>query len=504
LCAPCNDGLFCSATDGCQEGVCVGFGDPCGVGEVCNETTDTCEPECGLDCSSFDDQCNTGVCNPTTSQCELLPMPVGTSCAPDGGSRQIFCFDGICTHWCNHSYMIPGDGDHECPVGYACEMFTDTDSAGYCKPNPYFGSKITGENCDDPSECRSFVEWAYNCTDGRCLDHCSSTADCKDTGPGTSDWTCQPKNFFAHGARFDHGLCEPALGNRRPGESCGSPDECRDAFCLSPGECANMCCTEEDCQTDTPGYACWWWEGGESNSTIRACMDKGALGTDGFGTACNGSDFFDASCATGLCIDVDGAERCNRFCCRNADCSIYGDYVCDFAFEVTRQGNKINRIRACVPTPTLPQFPEQEPDDSCLPGDACGSPIVVSSFPASINDDNTDYNNYLTPHDGVSCTGWNYWGLDVIYEVLVPDGSTLDSTMTPPGGVDLGLYLLANCVPDFTSGDCLDGSDDGVGGDPESVSWTNNTGSDATVYVVVDGWNIDQIGPYTLDIDVTP
>ena len=28
--APCDDGLFCTAADGCIDGACVGQGDPCG------------------------------------------------------------------------------------------------------------------------------------------------------------------------------------------------------------------------------------------------------------------------------------------------------------------------------------------------------------------------------------------------------------------------------------------------------------------------------------------
>jgi hypothetical protein len=200
-------------------------------------------------------------------------------------------------------------------------------------------------------------------------------------------------------------------------------------------------------------------------------------------------------------VDVGEGERCNRFCCRDTDCP--AGYVCHFAFIVPRQANKDSRVRACVPE--VAQLPDSGPEEICQPGDTCGLTIAVSSFPTQINDDNTSFSNFFSPHGSptATCTGYNYYGRDVIYEIVMPDGSTLDATMDP-AGADLGIYLLDVCDPDFAESNCLDGDDDGGGGAAESVSWTNNTGSEATVYLVVDGWNGEQTGPYTLDIDVTP
>ncbi len=39
---PCNDDRFCTVTDGCQEGLCVGTGDRC-PGQTCNESLDLCK-----------------------------------------------------------------------------------------------------------------------------------------------------------------------------------------------------------------------------------------------------------------------------------------------------------------------------------------------------------------------------------------------------------------------------------------------------------------------------
>ncbi len=501
-CTPCNDGLYCTAADFCVGGECLGFEYPCPAGEVCNESIDACEAQCATNCSSLDDACNTGVCNPQSGQCELRPKPVGTACTPDGGDNYMFCLEGICTHWCNHSYQLPGDPDHECPVGYYCKFYRDADSAGHCQPHPLGGTKPIGETCTYSDECRAYFDGIWpTCRDDRCIDACSSTRDCRDAGPDTSDWICQASAFQS--AKFDHGICRPPQGYGQPGEECVSFSDCIDGRCYDNGdgsyECRNMCCTEAECAA---GRVCWFWEGGDAPSTIRLCMDKGTTGPDGFGTACTGTDFFDPGCLTGLCVDVGEGERCNRFCCRDTDCP--AGYMCDFAFIVLRQANKNSRVRACVPE--VASLPDTGPEDICRPGDKCGLTIAVSGFPAHIDGDNTGYTSYFNPHGDpmISCTPpYNYYGRDVIYEIAVPSGSTVAVTMDPLTSADLGIYLLGACIQDFLETDCLAGSDDGLSGQPEQIEWTNS-GTDAIVYLVVDGWNGEQFGPYTLDIDVTP
>ena len=40
--ASCDDGLFCTTTDTCSGGACVGSGDPCAAGETCNDASEMC------------------------------------------------------------------------------------------------------------------------------------------------------------------------------------------------------------------------------------------------------------------------------------------------------------------------------------------------------------------------------------------------------------------------------------------------------------------------------
>lgn len=44
----CDDTLFCTLTDSCQAGVCVGSGDPCAADEKCDEAEDACGPAATL------------------------------------------------------------------------------------------------------------------------------------------------------------------------------------------------------------------------------------------------------------------------------------------------------------------------------------------------------------------------------------------------------------------------------------------------------------------------
>ncbi len=157
--ALCNDGDFCTATDTCQNGTCVGSGDPC-PGQLCNETTNTCV-ECltvadceddGNPCTdtvcvngscgdvnntatcndgfacTVNDQCSGGLCSGSPRNCDdsinctldTCEEPTGCVHTPDDGA----CDDGL---FCN--------GEETCNPGSGCENGSDP-----CQPN---------ETCDE-------------------------------------------------------------------------------------------------------------------------------------------------------------------------------------------------------------------------------------------------------------------------------------------------------------------------------------------------------------------
>jgi hypothetical protein len=120
----CDDGQFCTVSDACASGACVGgardcsaLSNTCNTG-VCNETLDTCAAQpkadgtacddgqfCTVsdacasgacvggarDCSALSNACNTGVCNETLTTCAAEPLPNGTSCGPSQT-----CSNGVC------------------------------------------------------------------------------------------------------------------------------------------------------------------------------------------------------------------------------------------------------------------------------------------------------------------------------------------------------------------------------------------------------------------------
>jgi hypothetical protein len=80
----CNDGLFCTVTDACQSGVCVGTGDPCAgkplCQNVCNETAHNCIVPVGGSCDDGNACNGTATCDSTGACIPGTPLPDGSSC----------------------------------------------------------------------------------------------------------------------------------------------------------------------------------------------------------------------------------------------------------------------------------------------------------------------------------------------------------------------------------------------------------------------------------------
>lgn len=73
---PCDDQLFCTATDDCQGGACLGRGQTC---------------------SSFADQCNWGECDEDQDNCYTEPRPAGTPCDDNlNCTDNDQCLSGLC------------------------------------------------------------------------------------------------------------------------------------------------------------------------------------------------------------------------------------------------------------------------------------------------------------------------------------------------------------------------------------------------------------------------
>ena len=128
-------------------------------------------------------------------------------------------------------------------------------------------------------------------------------------------------------------------------------------------------------------------------------------------------------------------------------------------------------------------------------GDSCDTATSIAS-PGTLTATTVGFINDYNPP--AACTNYAAAGPDRVYSITVPAGQRLMVTLTPDAGYDASLYLIdgstaANCTGTVT---CLDGSD---GSGPETVSWTNGGAGDATVFIIVDGFNADDYGGFTLD-----
>ncbi|HUU00415.1 MAG TPA: MopE-related protein [Myxococcota bacterium] len=315
----CDDGLYCSVTDTCQAGECLGeardcgsLDDQCNVG-VCYETSDACLPQtlddgtpcddglyCGIDdgclagvctgdardCSAEDSDCLIGTCNEGLKICEGRAKLNGTPCASDGtfcnGAEE--CQAGTCSS--------PGN---PCPVPADCD-----EASGFCAGcgdgvvsvnEDCDPAAPSGRNCCDPATCL----WVpYGGADPQAV--CSADLECQSSacdGAGgcalidLPDGTpCQDDGMFCTGQEAcQSGSCASS-GNPCPGADA-------DADC-------NESCNEslDNCSAfDGDGSAC---DDGDICTQADACM-AGACQAQALDCS-----VLDGECVRGVCSPVSG------------------------------------------------------------------------------------------------------------------------------------------------------------------------------------------------------
>lgn len=121
---------------------------------------------------------------------------------------------------------------------------------------------------------------------------------------------------------------------------------------------------------------------------------------------------------------------------------------------------------------------------------ACGTaiPLLCSIGPA-ISGDTCSGADHIR---ALGCETWRSAGKETWYRVtLAPTGSIAVDLAMPDG--DAVLWILGGCA---SASECLDHSDSGVKGESESVSYTNDTGSNRTVYLVVDSYGAGTCGAW--------
>ncbi len=265
----CDDGDFCTVSDQCADGFCLGQANDCQdhqtqcVDAVCSPSDQKCvtfDREDGLECDDSDpctvtDQCVAGTCLGTPKDCEYLAQ--GNTCKhawcdPESGPEpgqcvvedkengtpcddQLFCVvDEICV---NGSCLGTA---RQCP-DKVCNAATCNDESDACLYAP--DVTTVGQDCDDNDVCTNGTV----CTAlGTCASGLTVTPEaCSDALNNTNP--CMV------------GLCDPvegcALIPAENGTAC--PMDHADAQCLN-GICLKVKCHAgwDDCNNDAMADGC--------------------------------------------------------------------------------------------------------------------------------------------------------------------------------------------------------------------------------------------------------
>lgn len=387
----CNDGV-CRGSDG----VCIkqpkanGTGcnadnDSCTAGDSCQNGV--CTPGAGVNCSSQDDDCNTGKCRSTDGQCFKDPKANGTACGQNRECQAGVCEDVTCgqpggacqgaADCCTNRVPATCVGGECCVIeGAYCEEEGDC-CAGLCEDNFCQGCLGLGSDCESASQCcQAGGETLCRDTTGfgepNCCHPkggtCSSNEDCCDgRACSSSGRCCEGENFLCdsnndccNGLECRGGVCRSNIC-RVAGEACPQGTTC----CTGNGTCTGgTCCHQlgQACvESPRAGNPCCGNEvecGGRDGAT---CCISDFSGVFGGGTQCTSDD----QCCSGHCNDT------RNVCCRpqgaactelgpfNFECCIYEGLTCS-----------ADRTGTCIPC--------RKPGESCS-GSGSGSTCCVGA-----------------------------------------------------------------------------------------------------------------------------
>jgi hypothetical protein len=329
---PCDDGDACTTSDACLNGTCSGppvdcsnldddcnvgvcdpatgqcqtepanEGGPCDDGDLCTSgdtcSAGTCSSGSPVDCSFLDDECNVGVCDPGSGKCTQEPANEGGPC--EGGTGT--CVAGDC--------VIEGEctTNEECDDGIACTVDTcDLAMGGVCMHAPDNGAcddglACTDDVCDRSQGCLNTntcpAETPF-CTPTGCVE-CIDSGDCQDSDACTLNEACtagqctsDTVDCSTSGDDCNTASCDPAGAAGNCDILTPLPDG---TLCMGRrGVCMNgQCVPSGECQTDEmcdDGVAC----------TLDSCSRK-------LGNICV-HEPQDESCDDGLFCN--GAETCD-------------------------------------------------------------------------------------------------------------------------------------------------------------------------------------------------
>ncbi len=230
--APCDDENLCTSDDACSDGTCTGTETICDDGNVC--TSDTCDPAGG--------------------GCVFTPVPFDPPVTCDDGNvctNDDRCFAGLCLgvpKSCNDGNL--------CTFDFCDQSHPEADPKTGCVQDT---AAVEGESCDDDDACTTGDVCSNGvcggqpldcddhdvCTDDSCIagtcEHVPNTAPCDDTNPCTDGDQCAEGTCAGTPVACPPGLvCDPVDGQCR---------ECLDdTFCDDSNGCTNDVCTAGVCE----------------------------------------------------------------------------------------------------------------------------------------------------------------------------------------------------------------------------------------------------------------
>jgi hypothetical protein len=257
----CPTGQFCAETyDRCVECEVAGDCDDsnnCNGIETCNLADFTCHIGTPKDCSSLTDDCNTGVCNAATGECERDPVQDGVPCDDNSLCTVVDeCQDGVCVGGRNPdgcvrlelrvplsqqeinvgdilklSLFAVADGCSggkallagiEAAISWDPEVLKLASAAEIGEANPQ-------DPCDSPESCYDCgtiyrYNWAASAFPNDCNSGDGLNAPCYPQFPA-NDGDAYYANMAYIGAQC---ICH---GGRRDGYACGQPPNCPDGTC---------------------------------------------------------------------------------------------------------------------------------------------------------------------------------------------------------------------------------------------------------------------------------
>lgn len=378
----CSDGAFCNGLELCVVGVCLAGSDPCEDGvactvdvcdeindsctnspndnlcdngifcdgpETCNSVTD-CQSGAAIDCSSFTDQCNLGVCNEALLSCVASPQNENAAC--DDG---LFCNTGeVCING-----ACGGGSTLSCDDGVTCTNDSCDEATDQCVNTPDDTICDNGLFCDGDEFC----DLLFDCQPST-GDPCAAVAGLK----------CSETS----------NTCVACTSNAQ----CDDGNECTENLCLSEVCVTNSIAAGTPCTDD--GVAC----------TINACDGAGNCSATTDDTLCvdDGNICTDEVCDLSLgCIAVNNNNLCDdgSFCTINDVCTA-GDCVgtarsCDDGIACT--------IDSCN---DIDDICENNTDDTLCPSDGnlCTDEVCIAGVGCTIISDDSNVCD-----DGEFCNG---------------------------------------------------------------------------------------------------